>query len=539
MKLHDFQKEGVSFLTSTRAPILFLFDDMGLGKTVQATVAAQTLGLPILIVCPQSPVGVWKNHIEMLTDKQPVIVARPLEFRWPREGEAVIGTYHQLSWLTYQARKSKKRLPNFEAKHVIMEIAKGPRMPVVVIFDEAHALKGFTGRAIQGRNISEACRFWGGHTWALTGTPLPCSPLDLWGLVSALGVEKDVFQNFENFLAHFGGKEISWKSVTQECTDLAKKYGYTYPQVMAHKDRLASTLPSREIAFHTKLDINFIQAWRALQNHLQGRKRQSGGKRYIWSPKPPGGSVLPLFKGTALRRLRAHVLSQLDPITHRVFYVPVTDIPVFAHRKAGEAVQFLEERTGLPIEQVTLKSMEIALGDATSQEHLFSALRLLAEAKIPLLSKIVEEHEEAFNPADESSCPIAVCSEYRKPIEYLMQRPKWAAIVGGCSSHKRLQTRGAMLEALQQKELFGIGFTGAGEEGLTLTTCYRLIKVSSSLSPSREAQREARVHRYGQTRGVIVDHLVVNHPLDLFALRIGAAKSTISKIALDTPSTVV
>lgn len=539
MELHEFQREGVAFLANPSFPIRFLFDDMGLGKTVQATAAAKTLGLPILVVCPQSPISVWEKHIQQLTDKKPCVITRPLEFRWPQSGEAIIGTYHQLSWLTYQARKSKKRAPNMAAKHIITEIAKGPRKPVVVIFDEAHALKGFTGRAIQGRNITEACRFWGGHVWALTGTPLPCSPLDIWGLTTALGVEKYVFGDFENFLNHFGGKEISWKSVTQECTDLAKKYGYTYAHVLAHKEKLASALSSLDVSRCTKLDINFIQSWRSLQNHLQGRKRQSGGKKYIWCQKPPGGSILPLFKGSAIRRLRSDVLSQLDPITHRVFYVPVTDIPVFAQRKAVEAVQFLEERTGLPIEQVTLKSMEIALGDVVSQEHLFSALRLLAEAKIPLLSKMIEEHEEIFNAEDESCCPLAVCSEYRKPIEYLMQRPRWATIVGGDSSHKRLQSSKSILESLSHKRLYGVGFTGAGEEGLTLTACYRLIKVSSSLSPSREAQREARVHRFGQTRGVIVDHLVVNHPLDLFALRIGAVKSTIAKIALDTRVPIV
>jgi len=91
------------------------------------------------------------------------------------------------------------------------------------------------------------------------------------------------------------------------------------------------------------------------------------------------------------------------------------------------------------------------------------------------------------------------------------------------------------MEALASGKSYGIGFTGAGEEGLTLTTCHRLVKVSSSLSPSREEQREARVHRHGQTRGVIIDHLVVNHPLDTLALRIGATKSTISKEALDSP----
>lgn len=534
MKLHDFQNEGIQLLTTPGHPVRFLFDDMGLGKTVQATVAAQTLGLPILVVCPQSPVGVWQDHLARLTNKSPYIVQRPLEFRWPAEGEAVIGTYAQLSWLTYQARKSKKREANLDAKRVITELAKGPKKQVILIFDEAHALKGFSSRAIQGRNLTEGCRTYNGHVWVLTGTPIPNSPLDLWGLLSAVGREQFVFGSFENFLKHFGGREIRWESIQAECSNLARKYGYTYPQVGAHKDLLNSPLTSREIAYRTKLDITFVHAWRALQNTLRYRKRPQGGKRYVWAPKPPGGSVMPLFQGTAIRRLRSQVLSQLAPISHRVMYVEAADLPKMALRKAQEAVQFLEARTGVPVERIALEDMEVVLRDAVTQEHLFTALRLLAEAKIPLLFKIVEEHEESFHAPDTLVAPLAVCSEYRKPIECLARRPRWEAILGGESPKGRVQARNAAIQALENRESYGIGFTAAGEEGLTLTACHRLIKVSSSLSPSREAQREARVHRHGQTRGVIVDHLVVNHPLDLFALRMGAAKSILAKETLDS-----
>jgi len=146
------------------------------------------------------------------------------------------------------------------------------------------------------------------------------------------------------------------------------------------------------------------------------------------------------------------------------------------------------------------------------------------------LFDIVGEHEDAFSVLENNTAPLAVCSEYRKPIECLARRPKWEAILGGDGVDRRRKA----MAALEAKTAYGIGYTGAGEEGLTLTTCHRLVKVSSSLSPSREAQREARVHRHGQTRGVIVDHLVINHPLDTLALRIGATKSSISKEALDS-----
>jgi len=531
MDLFDFQKEGISFLKDTSSTVRFLFDDMGLGKTVQACVAAEELGYPILVVSPQSPVVVWEDHLTRLTSKEPKVIARPLDFRWPKSGEAVIGTYAQLSWLTYQAKKGEKRAPNQEAKRVITDFARGPKQPTILIFDEAHALKGFSGRAIQGRNLSEACLSHGGFVWMLTGTPVPCSPLDLWGLLSVVGYENYVFQNFQHFLTHFGGREIRWESSTQEVTNLARKYGYTYAHVLSCKNYLESPLNALQIAYETKLDVTFVSAWRTLQQHLKNRTRQQGGKRYVWSEHPPGGSVLPLFRGTVLRRLRSQVLTELPPIIHRVLPIPVADLPKFTRDKANEAVRLLEQRTGHTIEKVTSSGLAAYLKDVVAQEQLFSALKLLAETKIPFLMDLVGEHEDAYNATTKDLAPLAVCSEYRKPIECLARRPKWEAILGGDG----LAARRSAMEALASGKSYGIGFTGAGEEGLTLTTCHRLVKVSSSLSPSREEQREARVHRHGQTRGVIIDHLVVNHPLDTLALRIGATKSTIAKEALDSP----
>lgn len=530
MELCDFQKEGIEFLTNNSHSVRFLFDDMGLGKTVQACVAAEKLGLPILVVCPKSPVSVWSQHIKQLTSKVPYLIQKPSEFRWPLKNEAVIGTYAQLSWLTYQAKTTKKRIATPAAKQLITNLAKGPGYPVVLIFDEAHALKGFSSRAIQGRNIAEACRANRGVVWALTGTPLPCSPLDLWGLLSALGQEQFVFKSFEHFLSHFGGKEIRWESIVQETRSLASKYGYRLEQLQPYLKMLTSSIPVLQVSYETHLDISFIQAWRTLHQQLKQRSGGQKGKRFIWNPKPPGGSVLPLFQGTAMRRLREKVLPQLQPISHRIFQIPVSDIPKLSCKKMNEATKFLEQRTGLSIEKITVDQIDVLLKDVVAQEHLFSALRLLAEVKIPFLQQIVLEHEEAFALNNKASSPLAICSEYRKPIEFLAKRECWQTILGGQST----QHRAIVEQELNSRQIYGVGYTSAGEEGLTLTACYRLVKVSSSLSPSREIQREARLQRYGQTRGVIVDHLIVDHPLDTFALKISATKSTIAKEVLDT-----
>ena len=521
MQLHKFQKEGVQFLKSPGDPVRFLFDDMGLGKTVQACFAAEDLKKPVLVVSPKSPTCVWKEHFETLTSLTPIVVKHPRDFHWPEKGEAVICTYPQLTWM----EQNKK---NIKAQQLLK---RGPLEKIITIFDEAHALKGFTIRALQGKRITQECLSQGGLVWALTGTPIPCSPLDLWGLLTAVSKET-IFDDFEHFLKHFGGKQIEWDSCLQQQEQLVRKFGYTFPQVQKYIRVLKGPLSAGEAAVYAGLDVSFIFSWRRLTRQALFRKNKNHGKRFIWKKVPPGGSVLPLFQGTALRRLRRDVLPELAPIQHRVFKIEVSDLPAFTRRKATAAVEYLEQRTQRKIESIQVDDVEVLLRNVIDTEHLFSALRLLAETKISILSDIVEEHEQTFRGSDSSVAPLAVCSEYRKPIEWLSTRKNWGTIMGGLSGSKREDHVEKTIRDLNQRKLVGVGFTGAGEEGLTLTACHRLVKVSSSLSPSKEDQREARVHRFGQTRGVIVDHLVVNHGLDLFALRLGASKATLSRAAL-------
>lgn len=521
MKLHKFQKEGVQFLKAPGDPVRFLFDDMGLGKTVQACFAAAELNKPVLVVSPKSPTCVWKEHLRKLTKLQPDVIKRPRDFRWPEKGEAIICTYPQLSWL-HQNEKNKSAQ---------MRLKEGPSEKVIVVFDEAHALKGLTNRATQGKELTQRCLEKGGLAWALTGTPLPCSPLDLWGLLTALGRET-VFDNFDHFLKHFGGRQIAWDSCLQQQEQLVRKFGYTIPQIYQYNKVLRGPLSAGEAASYTGLDTSFIFSWRKIIRREFFRKNKNQGERYVWRKIPPGGSVLPLFKGTALRRLRSEVLSELPNIQHRIFKVEASDIPAFTRRKVTAAVEYLQQRTQRNIHHIQLTDMTVILQDAIESEHLFSALRLLAETKISILSDIVEEHEQTFRGSDDSVSPLAVCSEYRKPIEWLATRDRWGAIIGGMVGSKKEDHVGQTIRNLNQRKLFGIGFTAAGEEGITLTACHRLVKVSSSLSPSKEEQREARVHRFGQTKGVLVDHLVVNHGLDLFALRLGASKAVLARVAL-------
>jgi SNF2 family DNA or RNA helicase len=150
------------------------FGEMGTGKTLSAIMAANALvhrGLvrKVLIVCPVSLKHNWQSEIE-----------RHSSFPW--EIHLLDGT-------------GKKRMEKVERickapyngmpQVIITNYDSVPKLcyhlqayqPDLVISDECHAIKGArTKRTRAIKTIQSKYKF------AMTGTPLPCSPLDVWSV---------------------------------------------------------------------------------------------------------------------------------------------------------------------------------------------------------------------------------------------------------------------------------------------------------------------------------------------------------------------
>jgi len=70
---YDFQIAGIEFLASNKN--VLLADEVGLGKTLQAIIASLHLGCKkILVICPASVKGQWKNEILKFTTKNCVVI---------------------------------------------------------------------------------------------------------------------------------------------------------------------------------------------------------------------------------------------------------------------------------------------------------------------------------------------------------------------------------------------------------------------------------------------------------------------------------
>lgn len=203
--LYPFQRIGVEFLSLKDKALLG--DDMGCGKTIQALVSIPD-NARVIVVCPAAVKYNWQDEaLKWRPDLTPIVVSGKKGFVFPKPGQIIIINYDILP--AYLAAKTGDAvIPNDAAKAF---------SETVLICDEAHVLKNYkTARSQKVSNLSRVCK----RTWFLTGTPLMNRPFDLFGVLSAGGMEREVFGSFNKFLALFdtrkdryGGYHFSSPSV--------------------------------------------------------------------------------------------------------------------------------------------------------------------------------------------------------------------------------------------------------------------------------------------------------------------------------------
>lgn len=193
MQLYPYQADGAAWLAAQRKALLA--DEPGLGKTPQAIIAARHLNAEaVVVLCPASVVENWKREFARF---------------WPGFTGAVVRSYD------YAVRNGID-VPEFD----------------VLILDESHFLKSKDAKRTK-LVYGVRCDGVGGlverakAVFALTGTPSPNTPHELWPMLRALAPETiqingraaaywtfvDRFcRTEENYLGHVqikGGKNLA------------------------------------------------------------------------------------------------------------------------------------------------------------------------------------------------------------------------------------------------------------------------------------------------------------------------------------------
>jgi SWI/SNF-related matrix-associated actin-dependent regulator 1 of chromatin subfamily A len=176
-KLFDFQHEGAKFLSTRRGAILA--DEMGLGKSAQAITAADDLvANRILVLCPAVARINWQREFAKFS-----IFHRPITVI--SHGRQPHPPQHHSIVVSYELAVKKWQRGDF----------KDDRFDIAII-DEAHFCKNTRAKrtlAVTGRQglIRQATR-----TWALSGTPMPNHPGELWVWLYTFGATKLEYDDY-------------------------------------------------------------------------------------------------------------------------------------------------------------------------------------------------------------------------------------------------------------------------------------------------------------------------------------------------------
>lgn len=169
VKLFPHQEEAAKFLLAKRRAILA--DQPRVGKTLPTSVAA-VQNLPVLIVCPAIAKTVWQRAIDAV---QPGLKVTVVNGR--KEAKAI--TKCDVVIINYDV------LPDMDER--LFTKFK------TLVLDESHRIKSHTAKRTKAAmKAMNSIPF----VYALSGTPIPNRPIELWPLLHGLGIYRFGWYDF-------------------------------------------------------------------------------------------------------------------------------------------------------------------------------------------------------------------------------------------------------------------------------------------------------------------------------------------------------
>ena len=170
--LRNYQIDGFKWLAILKKYHIggILADDMGLGKTLQiiTLLSLQTLEKPSLIVCPKSLVFNWKNEFEKFAPNLSVSEIYGSSEERKNIEENISNNKHHIYIISYDSLgRDIDTLSKYDYGFVIL--------------DEAQTIKNVYAKKSENVKLLKA-----EYRYALTGTPIENTVIDLWSLFDFL-----------------------------------------------------------------------------------------------------------------------------------------------------------------------------------------------------------------------------------------------------------------------------------------------------------------------------------------------------------------
>lgn len=479
---YAFQETGSTRLATSPGGLI-LADAPGLGKTLQVLLALPP-GAAVNVACPRNAVPTWEDEVARWRKD---LTVRSLKKRGSarpaRPGDVVVGTLESL--------------PAFDYAWAA-DVVPGSYL----ICDEAHSLKGESAQAARFKSWARVVQNTRGWTWLLSGTPvLNADPEELWRLLDACGRAYDTLGPASGLRGLFGHTvDTMWIPRRKRGT------GQRVRSVVDGPVDLCSVTAESAAAAHA-------------ETHEQVERVTWTGQHLAW--------VDDALSRAIVRRTKEAVFEDMPAITRQDVrvHVPASVLRELAKIDVGKRLtaelDALERALGADAREDELDRLAVQPAVATAR-------KLLAAAKVEAVMLALDDLEAAGEPA-------LVFSAHVTPALEVGARPGWAVISGDVTGERRGKIRADFQAGRWSAQHNGGSVAGgdargvsmtirAASESLTLTRAATVLFVDRDWVPARNEQAEARAHRIGQTRPVMVLRFVADHPIDRRVASIIAAK---------------
>lgn len=199
MELLPHQEVSKQFLLSRKRCILA--DEPRVGKTL-ATASAALQNLPALIVCPAIVKTVWQSAFTNLDPSIPVDIIKGKKNAESIRGDGVV-------------------IINYDLLGAIKELGKFNTL----VLDESHRIKSPKAiRTVAAQKLMKLIP----NVYALSGTPIPNRPIELWPLLNGLGIYRGGYYDFAARYARMWkapwGLDVSGASNIPELKEMLKPH---------------------------------------------------------------------------------------------------------------------------------------------------------------------------------------------------------------------------------------------------------------------------------------------------------------------------
>lgn len=207
MKLYPHQEESRNFLLTKKRAILA--DQPRVGKTLP-TASAALDNLPALIVCPAIAKPVWLRAVNALGRNNVDVTLV--------EGRKMAKEVHSTSVVIV----NYDLLPDMEPKLF--------KRYQTLVLDESHRIKSHSAKRTKAAlKAMKAIPY----VYALSGTPIPNRPIELWPLLHGLGIYRG---GYYDFAARYAGMwRAPWGIDVSGATNLPELKAMMKPRVLRRK----------------------------------------------------------------------------------------------------------------------------------------------------------------------------------------------------------------------------------------------------------------------------------------------------------------